>query len=345
MAGSLETILSKANSAFVDENYTEALNLYNKALEESPSDAEIYVKRSHAHFRLGNWQATFDDLKAALMHGHQSAKAFLRMGISAFHLGKFQDAKDALEKGRALDSTETQFCDWLDKCGAQLKTLEDTKQRPAPVPPASTQSRIRHEWYQTESHVTITILLRNQKAENIETSFTRETASHSFGPIRFKARLPSGDDYELFLEVAHPIVEEQTTYKCYSSKVVEIRAKKEEGIRWTTLELDRSLPAGPCQRMTSVAETEAAKAAVATRTKNWDRIVQETGEEKEEGEAALNTLFQRIYADGTDEVRRAMNKSFVESGGTVLSTNWNEIKSKTTPVKPPDGMEYRKWQE
>ncbi|KAM7291334.1 protein SGT1 homolog [Ixodes scapularis] len=94
-----------------------------------------------------------------------------------------------------------------------------------------------------------------------------------------------------------------------------------------------------------LAETEAAKAAVATRTKNWDRIVQETGEEKEEGEAALNTLFQRIYADGTDEVRRAMNKSFVESGGTVLSTNWNEIKSKTTPVKPPDGMEYRKWQE
>ncbi|CAN8012778.1 unnamed protein product, partial [Ixodes pacificus] len=213
-------IRSKANSAFVDENYTEALNLYNKALEESPSDAEIYVKRSHAHFRLGNWQATFDDLKAALTHGHQSARAFLRMGISAFHLGKFEDAKYALEKGRALDSTETQFCEWLDKCGAQLKTSEDTKQRSAPVPPPSAQSRIRHEWYQTESHVTITILLKNQKAENIETSFTRETASYSFGPIRFKARLPSGDDYELFLEVAHPIVAEQTTYKCYSSKVV-----------------------------------------------------------------------------------------------------------------------------
>lgn len=69
--------------------------------------------------------------------------------------------------------------------------------------------------------------------------------------------------------------------------------------------------------VTAVAETEAAKAAVATRTKNWDRIVQETGEEKEEGEAALNTLFQRIYADGTDEVRRAMNKSFVS---VLLST-------------------------
>ncbi|CAN8006350.1 unnamed protein product, partial [Ixodes hexagonus] len=336
---------SKANSAFVDENYTEALNLYNKALEESPSDAEVYVKRSHAHFRLGNWQATFDDLKAALEHGHQSAKAYLRMGISAFHLGKFEDSKDALEKGRALDSTEAQFSEWLDKCGVQLKAAEEAKQRTAPVPPAPAQSQIRYEWYQTESHVTITILLKNQKPENVEASFTRETANFFWClQIRFKAKLPSGDDYELSLEVAHPIVAEQTTYKCYSSKV-EIRAKKEEGIRWTTLELDHSLPAGPCQRMTSVAETEASKATVAARSKDWDRIVKETGDDKEEGEAALNALFQKIYADGSDEVRRAMNKSFVESGGTVLSTNWNEIKAKKTPIKPPDGMEYRKWQE
>ena len=32
-----------------------------------------------------------------------------------------------------------------------------------------------------------------------------------------------------------------------------------------------------------------------------------------------------------------------ESGGTVLSTNWSEIGGKKTEVKPPDGMEYKKW--
>lgn len=34
-----------------------------------------------------------------------------------------------------------------------------------------------------------------------------------------------------------------------------------------------------------------------------------------------------------------------ESGGTVLSTNWNDIGAKKTDVKPPDGMEYKKWNE
>jgi suppressor of G2 allele of SKP1 len=40
---------------------------------------------------------------------------------------------------------------------------------------------------------------------------------------------------------------------------------------------------------------------------------------------------------------KAMNKSYQESGGTVLSTNWNEIGKEETPVKPPDGMEFKKW--
>ena len=33
-----------------------------------------------------------------------------------------------------------------------------------------------------------------------------------------------------------------------------------------------------------------------------------------------------------------MNKSFVESGGTVLSTNWNKLAKEKVTVNPPDGI-------
>jgi suppressor of G2 allele of SKP1 len=39
-----------------------------------------------------------------------------------------------------------------------------------------------------------------------------------------------------------------------------------------------------------------------------------------------------------------MNKSFQESGGTVLSTNWSEVGKAPVEVKPPDGMEYKHWE-
>ncbi|CAI9578285.1 unnamed protein product [Staurois parvus] len=82
-------------------------------------------------------------------------------------------------------------------------------------------------------------------------------------------------------------------------------------------------------------------------TRNWDKLVGEIKEEEKteklEGDAALNQLFQQIYSDGNDEVKRAMNKSFMESGGTVLSTNWSDVGKRKVDVNPPDDMEWKKF--
>ena len=81
---------------------------------------------------------------------------------------------------------------------------------------------------------------------------------------------------------------------------------------------------------------------------DWDKLAAEVAEqeknEKLEGDQALNKLFQDIYAKADDDTKRAMNKSFVESGGTVLSTNWKEIGKEKVECKPPDGMEFKKYE-
>lgn len=211
---------------------------------------------------------------------------------------------------------------------------------PAAVPMPS-GPKTRYDWYQTETHVVVTILVKGAKNEDLDMNFQTNTLSASL-------KLPSGTDYSLELDLAHPVVADQCTFKVMSTKI-EIKLKKEEGIRWNKLESDHV--ASNVKQFTPASSATAAAPKYPSsshHTRDWDKLVSdikaEEKDEKPEGDAALNSLFQQIYSDGSDEVKKAMNKSFSESGGTVLSTNWGEIAQKKTQVKPPDGMEYKEYE-
>lgn len=95
---------------------------------------------------------------------------------------------------------------------------------------------------------------------------------------------------------------------------------------------------------TSTTATTASNSKVKSREpKNWDKIVKEFEEEESKNPKDVNELFREIYDKSSDDVRKAMNKSFTESSGTVLSTDWNDVSKKKVPVKPPEGCDFKKW--
>ncbi|KAI0110529.1 SGS-domain-containing protein [Hypoxylon sp. NC0597] len=101
----------------------------------------------------------------------------------------------------------------------------------------------------------------------------------------------------------------------------------------TASKADAAKPAGNAQAY----PTSSKKGIV-----NWDKIDDGDDDEKE---GDVNTFFQKLYKDADDDTRRAMMKSYIESNGTSLSTNWAEAKDKTYKTQPPDGAEARKWDE
>lgn len=74
--------------------------------------------------------------------------------------------------------------------------------------------------------------------------------------------------------------------------------------------------------------------------KDWDHI--DAGDAAEE-EGDVNAFFKKLYAGATPEQQRAMMKSFTESNGTALSTDWNDVKSRKVETLPPEGVEAKKW--
>jgi suppressor of G2 allele of SKP1 len=193
------------------------------------------------------------------------------------------------------------------------------------------QSRVRHEWYQSENSVIVSIFIKNVKKETVDVYMTEHSVSVT-------VKLPTGSDYSLELDpLAHEIVPKESKYEVLSTKI-EIKLKKANaGIKWGVLEGEDSLAGSISGGGGKLSYPSSAKHA-----KNWDALEKEISKEQDKPEGEVNALFQQLYKDADDDTKRAMLKSYTESSGTCLSTNWNEVSKSKVETKPPEGMEAKK---
>ncbi|KAK6333716.1 hypothetical protein TWF730_003899 [Orbilia blumenaviensis] len=241
---------------------------------------------------------------------------------------------------------------------------------PVPAGVSTPADKIRHEWYQTANSVTISLFVKGVPKD----STTVEIENHSLS-ITFP--LPSGSDFSFTLDpLFAEIKPESSYYKILGTKVEFTLQKVETNRKWATLESTE--PVGTKSTSTSSApaatkEDKPPAYPTSSRSgpKNWDKVVDDlaqsskkskTGKDKEGDKDQdddnidyadlndddfssdpVNGFFKKLYKDADPDTRRAMMKSYVESNGTALSTNWGEVGRGKVETSPPDGMEAKKW--
>mmetsp|Transcript_32350 Transcript_32350/g.52281 ORF Transcript_32350/g.52281 Transcript_32350/m.52281 type:complete len:393 (-) Transcript_32350:570-1748(-) len=386
---SAESEFAAANSFFVDEQYEKALESYNTAIDLDPSVANYYVSRAHAHIQLEHFTDAVSDANSAIKLEPNFAKAYVRKGRACFELSEFETAKEAFEKANSLEPS-ADIKKWIRKCDAEITAESESageptpsaRHPPAPPPtsapvaspapaptappkqpvpapaPLPAEKKIRHEWYQTNTHVVVSLFVKDASKTDTHAEFTDNEVS-------VNTKLSDHKDFQWNLDVYDSIVPGESTYTISPVKIELNMKKVNPGRRWAQLEImpgakkpnttpsdaaPAPIPDAVLKASTSAEPLKPPSYPTSSKKKNnWDQIDKEISKELEQekpaGEDALNKLLQDIYSKGNEETRRAMNKSFVESGGTVLSTNWTEVGVKQVEGSAPKGMDMKKWGE
>ena len=237
---------------------------------------------------------------------------------------------------------------------------------PASVPAPAAQTpkeKVRHEWYQSPTSVTISIFAKGIPKEQAEIIIAE-------GSVRIILPSTKQQTNKSQLEVSFPIAASNSTYdytvqplfsavdtskssfRVTPHKIEILLQKAKPGLKWSSLEGTEpigstttsdfppsKIPAEILQPKQDA--TPAYPTSSRTGPKNWDKVVED--KEGDDEEAGVDDFFKKLYANADPDTKRAMMKSYQESNGTSLSTVWDEVGKKKVETSPPDGMEAKPW--
>nr|BBA20389.1 suppressor of G2 allele of SKP1 [Nicotiana gossei] len=322
MASDLEI---RAKEAFIDDHFELAVDLYTQAIAMTPKNAELFADRAQANIKLNYFTEAVVDANKAIELDPSMSKAYLRKGLACMKLEEYQTAKAALETGASLAPAESRFTKLIKECDERI--AEEAGELP------------------------------NQSVDKTLGNVVAPPASESLGNV---AVAPKDAQPTVNLSYQGSAARPKYRHGFYQKPeevVVTIFAKGipaknvvvdfGEPLHWTSLEYTRESAIVQRPNVSSDAPRPSYPSSK-LRHVDWDKleaeVKKEEKDEKLDGDAALNKFFRDIYKDADEDTRRAMMKSFVESNGTVLSTNWKEVGAKKVEGSPPDGMELKKWE-
>lgn len=345
-----------------DSQLRRAITLFNLERYGDAKQCLQWVKKLNEKEKsLAIWEMKAEAKLKGLEDGDERGKVTVEetphVEVPTAVLGE-QSAKEPEKTADALASATTNG------------TKEAAKELTAAVQPEGGQtpsSKIRHEWFQTNDNVIVTVFCKGIPKEKATVEVKQSSLDVSFP-------LHTGSDFNLSLDPLFATIDPSaSSYKIMSTKAEITLVKSTPGRKWGNIEgaqsvrteetsadgddtvkravlSDKSTNAGP------VYPTSSKSGA-----KNWDKVVndlskkpkkdaeegeegasEDAGIEDEEGDPTTN-FFKMLYKGADADTQKAMMKSYQESNGTALSTNWADVSKGKVETSPPDGMEAKKW--
>jgi len=199
----------------------------------------------------------------------------------------------------------------------------------------STENGLKVEWLQDEFFIVLNLTDVSKDLEAAQPWDTNNTKV-DFSGRNLTVHLNSeSKHYELFGEIN----EKESFFEFkYENKVLMISMSKNiKKLMWNNWRIEKTFASNAPVYPTS-SKTQ----------KNWDQIDKEIEIERKQNKEydtdGTMHFFKEIFANADPEAQKAMMKSYQTSGGTVLSTNWGDVKDKDYEGKDrPDAPKGQQW--
>ncbi|KAJ1494849.1 hypothetical protein T484DRAFT_1764382 [Baffinella frigidus] len=117
MSEESEKAFLAGNEEFVNQNWSVALDHFNRALELEPGRVEFLLHKAAALTKMGSLAEAVTTCETAIEKEPHNAKAYLRLGMALVQKGDLAAARKVLEHGQELDPKNKSFAPQIKKCG------------------------------------------------------------------------------------------------------------------------------------------------------------------------------------------------------------------------------------
>ena len=287
--------------------------------------------------------------------------------------GTFRFPGEVDDTSAPSDGENTEAASAIPAATPEVSVTKNPVQSSASPIKLSSPAKIRHEWYQGPTHVTIIFYAKGVSKDKAEIEIEEDSLS-----VSFPQPTDPSSTYTFTLDPLFSLIDKDASTASIMSTKVEITLrKKTPGQKWNDLK-----GSGPLRDKSNQKSDPFARAAVmsaikddqvspnptapayptSSRTgpKNWDKVAADLTAKKDKGKAkgeagaeskddaeggdedadsdyggdAVDGFFKKLYAGADRDTQRAMMKSYQESGGTALSTDWTDVGKRTVvPVE------------